>query len=37
MLDWLLEQAYVELGERSRVVRPAVLTERGREVLLHPF
>ena len=37
MLDWLLEQAYLELGERTRVVRPAVLTERGREVLLHPF
>lgn len=37
MLDWLLEQSYLELGKRTRVTRPAVLTERGREVLLHPF
>ena len=37
MLDWLLEQQYLELGERTRVTQPAVLTARGREVLLHPF
>lgn len=37
MLDWLLEQQYLELGERTRVTQPATLTERGREVLLHPF
>ena len=33
MLDWLLSEGYIEIGERVRISAPVVLTDRGYELL----
>lgn len=33
MLDWLLEQGYIEIGEKVRVAAPVTVTAAGRDIL----